>query len=333
MVSTEQLRLLSALSDRDVSEFSPSYVEDVGENRYTEAERILDDGDGRAYETLEELADLGVLTREFQYKEYVCPSCTAPKLRFTTRCGSCGSLHTLETDVDFHLGCGHPDEEAAFRTDAAADEWSCPECGAIVDPAEDLDRRLLHVCQECMAMTETPDHALRCLECERVCAPSEADERALYRYRLEADGEAWLETQLDAREALAAALADRGFDVSVDTTVGADGETYAVDLVATDELLGERVVGAVHERPDADAVETLVAATEAARARSVLVTTSGALDPNVAAIVDREEIRVLSPDGERLVSSYDVVGEDEASTVFQRLTSSVTERLRSSTPE
>lgn len=328
MVSTEQLRLLSALSERDVSDFTPSYVEDVGENRYTEAERLLDDRDGRAYETLEELAALGVLSRDFQYKEYVCPNCTAPKMRYTTWCTSCGSLHTLETEVAVHLGCGHADEEAAFRTDDGTDEMSCPECGAIVDPAEDLDRRLQHVCQDCLTMTETPDHGLRCLECEKVCAPSDAGERVLYRYHLEEAGEAWLKTQLDARETLAAALADRGFDVSVDTKVGEGGETYAVDVVATDELLGERVVGAVHERPDADAVETLVAATVAAGARPVLVTTSGALDANVAAIVDREEIRVLSPDGERLVSSYDVVGEHEASTVFQRLTSSVTERLR-----
>lgn len=328
MVSTKQLRLLSALSEGEVTEYAPSSVEDTGENRYTEAERILDDSDGTAYETLEELAEFGVLSREFQYKEYVCPNCDATKLLFTTWCRSCGSLHTLETEVDVHLDCGHADEEAAFRTDDDSDEKSCPECGAIVDPAEDLERRVSYVCQDCWTTTETPDHGLRCLECENVCTPSEAEERVLYRYDFDEGGEAWLETQLAAREMLAAALADRGFDVSVDTDVSTDGETYAVDVIGTDQLLGERVVGAVHERPDTDEVETLVAASEGAGARPVLVTTSGALDTNVAAIVDSQGIGVLSPDGDGLVRSYEVVGEHEASTVFQRLTSSVTERLR-----
>lgn len=328
MVSTEQLRLLSALSDRDVTEYAPSIVEDTGEIRYPESERILDDSEGSAYETLEELTVLGVLSRDFQYKEYVCPNCNATNVRFTMGCGSCGSLHIFETDVDVHLDCGHADEEVAFRTDDDSDEKSCPECGAIVDPTEELERRRMHLCQNCGATTETPKHGLRCIECENICEPSEATERVLYRYHFAEGGEAWLETQLAARETLAASLADRGFDVSIDTNVSADGETYAVDVAGTDELLGESVVGTVHERPDADAVETLVAATEVAEARPVLVTTSGALDANVAAIVDTHEIRVLSPEGDGLVPSYDVVGEDEASTVFQRLTSSVTDRLR-----
>ena len=328
MVSTEQFRLLSALSERDVTEFAPSVAEDTGEIRYAEAERILDADDGAPYEELEELAELGILSRDFQGKDYVCPGCNATRMRFTTGCRSCGSLHTLETELDVHLDCGHADEEAAFFADDDSEEASCPECEAAVDPADDLEKRSLHVCQDCGVANAAPQHGLRCLECENVYPPSEVGERVLYRYHLDEDGETWVETQLAVRETLASSLEDRGFDVSIDENVGGDGETYAVDVAGTDELLSRHVVGAVHERPNAEAVETLVAAAEVADASPVLVTTSGALDAAVATIVDSRGIRVLSADGDGLVPAYDVVGEYEAPSVFQRLTSSVTERLQ-----
>lgn len=328
MVSTGQIRLLTALADHEVTEYSPSLAENSGDIRYEDAERILEGEDKSPYEALEELAERGILAREFQGKEYVCPNCTASGLRFSTACPECGSLHTIESEMLVHLECGHTDQAEAFYPEGEEGKISCPTCTATVDSEDELERRLLHWCQECNSTTDAPDHALRCLACEQVFAPFEGIERVLYRYRFEKRGEAWLEKQLTARDSLAESLSQRGFDVTIDTCVGSEKREYSVDVVGEDELLGDCIVGAVHDQPMVEDLDRLLSVARAADASPVLVTTSGMLHANVATMVEKQGIRVLSPKGSELVSAYEVVGQYEPPTVFQRIASSVTERLQ-----
>lgn len=327
MVSNGQLRLLSALSEGDVKQYAPSVEDGSDDVRYADAERVLADSEETPYDALEALAERGVLYREFQEKKYICPSCRTQGLQFTTGCESCGSTHTIETELLVHPACGYADVESAYGVGTDSGVGECPRCGAAIDPEKQLEPAVRYRCQECGATTDSPGHGLRCRACEEVHRPAEAIERLLYRYTFDEGGEAWLDRQLSIRETLADSLDDRGFEVRVDTEVESGERRYLVDLLGTDELLGERVLGAIHERPDARAVERLLEAAEAASARPVLVTTSGTLEANAADIVEKREIRTLSPDGNGLAPSYEVVGEYEAPTVFQQLKSSVADRL------
>lgn len=325
MVTTHRLRLLSALADGEVAEYAPTVEDGTEEVRYPAAERVLGDAEESPRSALEALADRGVLGREFESKEYRCPDCGGGPLRFTTACESCGSVRTVETDLVVHRDCGHVDEPSAFEDVEERD--SCPNCGALVADGDGLDSLRGHVCHDCGEVRKAARHGLRCRDCETVHAPEGAEERVLCRYGFADGGEAWLDEQLRARDLLASSLDSRGFDVRVDAEVGSGSKTRTVAVDAEDDLLAERVVGAVHERPSAAAVRRLVAAADAAGARPVLVSTSGMLGPDAAEAVDTDGVRVLRPEGEGLVSSYETTTEYEAPTVLQRLTSSVTQRL------
>lgn len=325
MVSPNRLRLLSALADGTVADVTPTVADD-GSVAYPDAQRVLNADDRETAEALAALAERGLLEEHFREKVYLCPVCDAEGMRYTTACGACGSPHTIRTELVEHVGCGYVDERAAFDP-PGEDAPRCPDCGGLVGDPEETAQRSVHVCRECGEREEAAAHALRCRECDAVRAPEEAGERVLYRYALDERGRRWLDRQLDAREALVAAFESRGFDVRVDATVAGDGEEHPVHVYATDDLLADAVVAAVHERPDETAVRALVRAAEAADARAFLLTTAGELDERAAALAEERGVLVVTDDAGELRREYDVrAGGREDGTLFGRLTSAFRQR-------
>lgn len=325
--------MLAELSDGTVDAYEPTIDHESETVRYRSAERILHDRDGPAEEVLQELAQWGLLTETFQEKVYLCPACGSDDLRYTTACRSCGSLHVVQTEVVYHTECQHAAPRAEFASEGDLDVYVCPGCDEAVDVStesggvlEEVEVARRHVCHDCDEWYEAPGSRLQCPRCPPV-VPSEAIERVLYRYALDPTGEAWLDRQLSARRALVEALAGRGFETRVDTTVGdgADGE-IPVHVYAEDALLDRRVVAGMTEQPGVEDVESIREAATAADARAMLLTTTGTVTEGAAAAARTADVDLLSrrsDDGlERHFETTE--GSEDTRTLLQRLTSAVT---------
>jgi DNA-directed RNA polymerase subunit RPC12/RpoP len=320
MASPGVLRLLTELADGSIEEFTP-LIDDTGQVSYPDVEEHLDEGDEDPFEILETLARQGVLYREFRDKAYVCPDCSAEGMNYTTTCPDCGSPNTVEMELLEHIECGGVAPQGHFQTEDG--EYVCPDCGLSLHP-EHTELLSQHVCQTCGERADAPADSLRCRECVTVCDPSEAIEWVLYSYGFEQDGERWLETQLSARQSMAEMLEDRGFTVSVDTTVTDASEEYHIHIHGEDDLLGDRVVADVHERPNRDDVESLLRTAETAKARSILISTSGTVSEQADELAETNDVGLLSlqQDGS-LIREYETTPNVNQQSVFDRITTGV----------
>ena len=327
MVSPGTLRLLERLADEEIDECAPRIDEETGAVSYPAAAAVLDASDGPPERVLESLARRDILDREFEQKVYRCPDCSAEGVGYTTACPACNSPHTVETELLEHTDCGCVEPRAAFETEGEYGEYVCPNCEKAL-PSFDINTNSSrqYVCRACGERAEAPAHRLRCRACSRVVEPRRAIERVCCRYSLGERGESWVDSQVAARAAIADALREKGFTVTTDTTVtGPAGDERPVHVLAEDDFLGDRVVAAVGEWPDADDVSRLRTAARGADARAVLVTTSGSLGADAAALAAESAVAVMRPreDG-TLERDYETGSKpSERTTFFQRLTSAV----------
>jgi hypothetical protein len=327
MVSPGTLRLLARLADERIEEYAPRIDDVTGAVSYPTAAETLDPSDDPPIEVLESLARRNVLVRAFEEKLYRCPGCGAEDVTYTTACSDCDSPHTVETELLEHADCGCVEPHAAFETEGEYGEYVCPGCNKAL-PSFDINtssyRR--YVCRDCDERAEQPVHRLRCRECLQVIEPRRAIERVCCRYSLDDAGETWVDAQLSAREAIVEALEAKGFDVTVDTTVtDPAGEERPVHVYADEELFGDRVVAAIHEWPDVDAVSALRTAAQGARARPLLVTTSGSIEREAASLATESDVALLALAEDGTLEHDHETGSKptDRTTFFKRLTSAV----------
>lgn len=325
MATPGVLRLLEELADGTIEEFTPVINDDGGVN-YPDVERYLDGNDEDSYAVLESLARREILYREFREKAYVCSECGMDGMRYTTICAECGSQNTVEQELFEHVECGGLASKPQFQ--AGDGEYVCPDCELTVRP-EQIEVLHQHVCQTCGESAAGSVGALRCRECLSVYEPREAIEWVLYSYGFEQYGRQWLTTQLSARQALSEMLDDRGFTVEVDTVLRGDNEEMPIHLYGEEDLLGDRVVGAVHERPDKNAVERLHTAAASVDARALVVSTSGTVTERADELAQSHDVGLLSyqQDGTLQREHTTATRTERSSSVLERLTSSVRRQL------
>lgn len=325
MATPGELRLLEKLADGTVEEFSPVINED-GEVSYPDVERHLDASDEDSYAVLESFAHREILYREFREKAYVCPECGRDGMQYTTICAECGSQNTIEQELFEHVECGGLASKDRFQ--AGDGEYVCPECELTVRP-EQIEVLHQHVCQTCGESAAGSVGALQCRECLSVYEPQETIEWVLYSYGFEQYGRQWLTTQLSARQALAEMLDDRGFTVEVDTVLRGDNEETSIHLYGEEDLLGDRVVGAVHERPNKAAVERLQTTAASVGARTLMVSTSGTVTEGAEELAQTHDVGLLSyqQDGSLQREHTTATHNERSSSVLERLTSSVRRQL------
>lgn len=271
MVSTDKLRLLSALSTGTISKFEPN-INDRGHVEYPEAQEILDEKFDTPRESFDLLADLGFLEKIYIIKVYVCPTCQEEGMQYITACPHCEDTHTSRTTFLEHDQCGYMAPPAEFETDEK-DRYHCPDCNSAFDSSKATIENL-HLCQECGERFANPNHRLWCRDCFNLHPPEEARENILYEYTLTEEGENWHENQITARELLAEQFDSRGFDVDIDSTVrDEEGSTYPIHIYAEDDLLDERIVADVHSTIDPTDIEYIDRVAQRIDARPLLLTT------------------------------------------------------------
>ncbi|SIQ84610.1 hypothetical protein SAMN05421858_0587 [Haladaptatus litoreus] len=316
MASPGTVRLLTALWEGSLDEVRPTLDVDTGEVTYPDATQQLDDRDGETFDVLETLAERDLLYREFQEKQYICPRCEAKGMQYTTACPTCESPQTIRTERYVHSDCGYDGLREQF---VGEDGVTCPECETTVESLSQLESEAVHICEDCETAFERPAHRLRCRECFLVSQPLQTIERILYRYYISEEGANWVEKQLTARQLLVEILETRTLETEIDTTVeNRSGETVPVHVFAHDDLLDDRVIGAIHERPDEADVRELQSVAADANARATLVTTSGEIVGNeVSEMVAEEGVSVLRlTRNDTLRREYEIVEGTEARNSF-----------------
>ncbi|WP_231186706.1 hypothetical protein [Haladaptatus sp. DYF46] len=282
---------------------------DTGKVTYPEAAARLDEGDDSAFKVLEMLAEQDRLRTEFQEKQYICPYCGTKGMQYTSACASCGSPETVRTEQYRHAACDHEGMQDQFVDD---DGVVCPECEMGLKSLEQLESDAANFCQNCETIFETADHRLRCRDCHLVTQPTRATERILHQYSLTDQGKKWVEEQLTARQLVVETLKDRTLRVEIDTTVTTgSGEEIPVHVHALDELLDDRIIAAVHERPYEREIAHLLTVASEVDAHAILVTTSGTVvGEDIDQLVTDDRLTTLElTKGGALQRNYEIVSD------------------------
>lgn len=313
MVAPDTFQLLVDLSEGTIDEYTPD-VTDKGLS-YPRAEQTVD-GDART--TLDMLTERGLLYTKFEGKSYCCPSCDVAGLQYTTVCPFCESPYAAEEELLECQECQtkRPHGEFYHESDPV-----CPDCNTHLNE-ENTAESMGYICYDCNECATTPDHRLWCKSCETILLLENSTERVLYRYGLTSDGEEWIKSQQLARDTVREALESRGFETRTDEQIEVNGATDRVHVFAEDPLFDRAIIVDVHEEATLGDVEWLRDASDDKRA--LLVTTSGSVTEQVAALARDHEIEILSmsKDGD-LRREFDVTESTTQPTLFQRLTSTV----------
>jgi hypothetical protein len=314
MVSPGELRALDRLTDQDA--FEPEIADD-GTVSFSDVAQYLDEQDDEPSTVLERYTARSMLTSEFVSKVYVCPTCSTEGMQYTTICPACESAHISRTVVFEHV-CGYLGPESEF---VDGDEDSCPSCEKEVDSneVEQLER---YICNDCSEISEVPDDRLWCRDCFSMTPTLDAGERLLYQYALASDGEQWIARQKYARQTIADALQERGFETEIDTTVADGSRSYPVHVVARDSLLDEQRMVNIYDTPTSKSVDSFCAFVDSVGGHPIVVTTSGAAEEEVVMRAKSSELTLLTfgDDGE-LKTDYEIVNRNTTQNgLFQRLT-------------
>lgn len=145
-------------------------------------ERALKLGPGEGLSTLEDLADLGLLSRELVNRVHVCPDCNRCAINFRECCVDCGSLHIELEPVLHHYRCAYTGLQSEFEQDLSL---VCPKCRReLFQIGRDFERpHETFTCRDCRSLFEEPRLEGQCLSCARVHEGSEIPTRDIHGYR------------------------------------------------------------------------------------------------------------------------------------------------------
>jgi len=151
--------------------------------RYPAAEEVIHTAPGEERGLLEQMADLGLLERQFADKVRLCPDCSRFEINLREVCPSCGSLNVAVVDMIRHFHCGHVAPETAFTQGV---HKVCPGCNrALRHLGVDYERpSSTGVCAGCDHPFREPRLSCLCHACLRVFPGERAVELRMYAYRL-----------------------------------------------------------------------------------------------------------------------------------------------------
>jgi hypothetical protein len=136
---------------------------------------------------LEQMADLGLLTRRFFARTNLCGSCGSSRLNAQEVCVDCGSADLVDQSLMHHYRCGNLAPEPAFLQGHAL---VCPKCRReLFHYGVDYDRAgRITTCRSCNATMTEPDPAFVCMDCQATTPGTGVETRDWYHYTLTADG-------------------------------------------------------------------------------------------------------------------------------------------------
>jgi len=236
-------KLIATLVSNGATEFSPVIDFSLKDSfAYPEADKILGASGTKTRQTLETLAEYGILNKKPLEKLYADPEGSL-QLVPVERCPHCGSVDISSGRLIEHFACGNVQIEQDYREDHT---YFCPKCHRELRLIG-TDYRYVgmqHKCLNCNEVFPTPVIKWRSVETGKVWAVEELGEVWLYSYSLRPDKIEWLEFQLKPKAQLVEFLRLRGYQVEELADVrGNSGAAYTLDMLATkdDELTTVRL--------------------------------------------------------------------------------------------
>ncbi len=149
---------------------------------YPGVDDLLDAPAGRSLDVLEDLADLGLLTRDLTNVVHACPECRWCQLNFRETCPRCEAFDVRVERLLHHFSCGYTGLESEFIQGL---DLTCPKCrNKLNQLGQDFDRpHETYVCNPCGCFFEEPLLEAQCLHCSACSPGSEVEATRIYKYR------------------------------------------------------------------------------------------------------------------------------------------------------
>jgi len=199
---------------------------------FPDIEKLLEATPETIAQTLENLADEGILTKRFSDKVLLCPYCQSPNLRPSLRCPKCGSGYLDKGRILEHLACGYTGAESEF---VSVGKYVCPRCKRELRFLG-TDYRSLgikYVCGNCTEIFTDAMFKWQCLSCLLLFAEHEAKEIPLYTYYLNEDRRLWLGFELKPKSKFIAFMESLGYEVTGKASLtGRSGAEHTFEIVA-----------------------------------------------------------------------------------------------------
>jgi hypothetical protein len=137
---------------------------------------------GGGLETLDELAHLGILKREFLNKINLCPRCERCQINFRETCPTCESLDLDVERILHHFACAYQGLESEFQQGL---ELVCPKCHLeLRQLGQDFERpHEVYVCRDHQHVFEEPEIQGQCLSCAHVFPGTDIRVERIHSYR------------------------------------------------------------------------------------------------------------------------------------------------------
>lgn len=142
---------------------------------------------GAGVDLHEQLADVGLLQREFHDRVHLCPYCGHFAIVFRELCPLCGSGNVSVEPMIHHFRCGFVAPESDFREGT---RYVCRKCGnALRHIGVDYERPASnYLCASCHGVFPDPKIACFSVKCGRVFGQEQILMRPIHAYRVTAQG-------------------------------------------------------------------------------------------------------------------------------------------------
>lgn len=171
--------LRKLLQDGDKVEIIPIYTPGLGfEYRITGTTSNINEKDKLSRNTLENLAQLGILQKNFYDSVSICPTCQSTMMTLHNRCPKCKSHNVEKTSLTEHIPCGHIDQRDKYIND------HCPKCGEVLVEGQYKNMGRWYICQECSEKFENPEFDLVCRSCNKNFTIKEAQMTEIPKFTL-----------------------------------------------------------------------------------------------------------------------------------------------------
>jgi predicted RNA-binding Zn-ribbon protein involved in translation (DUF1610 family) len=245
--------LRKLLQDGDKVEIIPIYTPGLGfEYRITGTTSNINETDKLSRNTLENLAQLGILQKTFYDSVSICPNCQSTMMTLHNRCPKCKSHNVEQTSLTEHIPCGYIDQRDKYIQDR------CPKCGEPLVEGQYRNMGRWYICQECGEKFENPEFDLICRNCNKNFTIKEAQVTEIPKFSLNLTRKKEIRQNVTSLENIRILLTELGFSIEIPgLTIGQkSGMTHHFSLIAKKQINGKEIVIALDHAVSESEVQT-----------------------------------------------------------------------------
>jgi predicted RNA-binding Zn-ribbon protein involved in translation (DUF1610 family) len=230
--------LRKLLQDGDKVEIIPIYTPGIGfEYRITGTVSNINETDKLSRNTLENLAQLGILQKSFYDSVSICPTCQSTMMTLHNRCPNCKSHNVEKTSLTEHILCGYIDQRDKYIQDR------CPKCGESLVEGQYRNMGRWYICQECGEKFENPEFDLICRNCNKNFTIKEAQLTEIPKFTLNLTRKKEIRQNVTSLENIKTLLTKLDFSVETPGLIigQKSGMNHHFSLIAKKQIKGQEI--------------------------------------------------------------------------------------------